>query len=202
MHADHRTSAVPAAALRAATVLVAAVALLTACTGTGEPSPTAAEPPAVTETEAPDASNEPAAGQSAEGPLDAHDAVAAAIAFEGGVVVELGPGREQGVDVWEVGLIRPDGSGVELHVARDDGRIVSQEPLRLDPEQTSAPALTAAEAIALALETEPGEVRELDLGTERGIVVWEVIVDSAAGGRFELYLDAATGTVVKHERAD
>ncbi len=44
------------------------------------------------------------------------------------------------------------------------------------------------------------EIIELDLDTERGTVVWELLVRADAGGRFEIYVDATTGEVLKVER--
>ena len=43
---------------------------------------------------------------------------------------------------------------------------------------------------------------KIDRGTERGRLIWEVLVRNANGGGAELYIDAATGEVIKQEPAD
>lgn len=45
------------------------------------------------------------------------------------------------------------------------------------------------------------EVEEFDLGTENGATVWAVVVRDA-DGTTEVYVDAATGDIVKEERED
>lgn len=136
------------------------------------------------------------------GPLDASAAVGRAMELAPGAVVELGMGRERGVEVWEVGVLREDSTGVELYVDRQTADLVRESSLQLSSEQRTPPAVVALEAIGAALVTVPGSVTELDLDTERGVVVWEVMVDADAGGRFELYIDATTTQILKQERAD
>ena len=60
----------------------------------------------------------------------------------------------------------------------------------------------AALTVEEFLEMGRGSVVELDLGTERSVLVWEVLVSADSGGRYELYIDATTGEVVKQERDD
>jgi uncharacterized membrane protein YkoI len=131
----------------------------------------------------------------------AADAAAAALAAVSGAVVEIGTGTENGAPVWEVLVRTDDGSGVEVYVDQASGAIVKQEPEELpDEARTAAPAVTAADAIATALAAVPGDVRDVDLGTESGTVVWEVEV-AHGGGATEVYVDATTGEIVKQEPA-
>lgn len=75
----------------------------------------------------------------------------AAIRAEGDVVVELSRDREDGVEVWEVGVLRADGSGGELYLDVQTGEVLRERALDLDSEQRSAPAVSARDAIAVAL---------------------------------------------------
>lgn len=158
------------------------------------PSPAAPSSPAPTPDD--DADDTPAT-QAPEGRLDAAGAIAAALAHTEGAVVEL----DASLRVWEVTVLRTDGSGVELTIDATSGEVTRERDKRLATVQRTAPQITAAEAIGIALAHTPGTIIELDLDTERGAVVWEVLVRADAGGRFELYIDAATGQVVKSERA-
>ncbi len=144
-----------------------------------------------------DDENTTPATQAPEGRLDAAGAIAAALAHTPGAVVEV----DADLRVWEVTVLRADGTGVELYIDATSGEITRQRDKRLTTVQRTAPQVTAAEAIGLALAHTPGTIIELDLDTHRGAVVWEVLVRADAGGRFELYIDAATGQVVKSERA-
>ncbi len=97
-------------------------------------------------------------------------------------------------------MLREDGTGVELYVDAETGEITRERDTQLRGVQATAPKVTATEAIGIALGNTPGGIIELDLDTERGAVVWEVLVRADAGGRFEIYVDATTGAVVKVER--
>ncbi|QPN60207.1 PepSY domain-containing protein [Synechococcus sp. CBW1002] len=75
----------------------------------------------------------------------------------------------------------------------DPARVVAQAP---------APAITMQQAINTATEAVPGgRVIEIDLDREKGRVIWEALVESSTG-RFEIYVDATTGQIVKKERDD
>ncbi|MGG5752287.1 PepSY domain-containing protein [Zafaria sp. Z1313] len=63
-----------------------------------------------------------------------------------------------------------------------------------------AAALTAA--IGAALAAVPGDLIELDQGTERGTPVWEAVVLTGAGAATEVYLDRATLDVLKQESTE
>ncbi|WGD38518.1 PepSY domain-containing protein [Lysinibacter sp. HNR] len=136
------------------------------------------------------------------GALDALRAIDVALTATPGAVVELGLEQERGRQVWEVGILRTDNTGVELYVDRESGDILRETPLRLSREQTTAPAVTAHQAIETAVQTIPGRVVYLDLDSHRSNIVWEVIVQADSGSLFELYINAATGEVVKQERYD
>ncbi|HMR49172.1 MAG TPA: PepSY domain-containing protein [Arachnia sp.] len=196
--------------------LGALLALSTACaptpttpTADSSPTETQAAPPAETTTATPtptettmapegEESEEPSATEAPEGPLDAAGAIAAALAHTPGAVVEVDAERS----IWEVTVLREDGTGVELYIDATSGEVTRERDQRLSPTQRTAPTVTAAEAIDIALGAVPGTIIELDLGLERTTVVWEVLVRADAGGRMEVYVDAATGSVVKTERAD
>lgn len=134
-----------------------------------------------------------------DGRIDAAAAIEAALQAVPGDVVELELERERTGIVWEVGVLGGDGSGIEVSIDSKSGEAVGQQSLRLSSAQRTAPAVTASEAVGIALEAADGRVKAMDLDTERGAVVWEVEVLGARGGT-ELYIDAASGAVVKQER--
>lgn len=195
----HRTLAVTAPALMALALA------LSACTAPSAPIPsteqTQPSPSAPDGTDASDASDD-SGEEPITGPLDASGAIDRALQLAPGAVVELGRGRERGADVWEVGVLREDASGIELYIDQQTGELVRESSLRLSSEQRTPPAITASDAVETALAAVPGSIVELDLGTERSTVVWEVLVAADAGGRFELYIDATTADILKQERDD
>ena len=159
--------------------------------------------PSATETQASEApaestpaEDETPATEAPEGRLDAARAIEAALAHTPGAVVELDAERR----TWEVTVLREDGTGVELYIDAASGEVTRERDARLSRVQSTAPKVTAAEAIGIALGNTPGQIIELDLDTERGAVVWELLVRADAGGRFEIYVDATTGEVLKVER--
>lgn len=103
--------------------------------------------------------------------------------------------------VWSVLVRDANGRGTEVYVDATDGTVNRQEREALPAvARTGAPAITAVEAIDVALKAQPsGAVRELDLGLERTRVVWEIEV--RGGGNTEFYIDATSGQIVKQERA-
>lgn len=73
----------------------------------------------------------------------------------------------------------------------DLARLVAQAP---------APAITIQQAITKATAAVPGgRVIKIDLDREKGRVIWEALVESSKG-RFEIYVDATTGEILKKER--
>ena len=58
--------------------------------------------------------------------------------------------------------------------------------------------VSQARARQIALSRFPnGSIKDIDLETENGIVVWEVHVDTPGKGHHELLIDAQTGTVLQ-----
>lgn len=64
------------------------------------------------------------------------------------------------------------------------------------------PNLTAEEAIAIALEAQPGTVDEVELEKEDGREVFEVEVVNAAGQEIEFYIDAQSGEILQQSIDD
>lgn len=65
-----------------------------------------------------------------------------------------------------------------------------------------ATGLTEAQAIEIALLEVPGEVQEVELEKEDGIMVYEIEILNAAGQEFEVEIAAATGAVLEVEAED
>ncbi|MCR6106142.1 PepSY domain-containing protein [Salipaludibacillus agaradhaerens] len=59
--------------------------------------------------------------------------------------------------------------------------------------------ISAQEAINIALERLPGEVVDVELDTEQGILVWEIEILTPQGVKYEVYVNANTGEIVKVE---
>ncbi|MFC7764805.1 PepSY domain-containing protein [Leucobacter soli] len=177
--------------------------LLTACASETPTSqaPDISEAPSTSE--APSPTDDPDASETEEAPttgnVEAAAAVDIALRAVPGAVVEAELDRERGTTVWEVGVLGDDGSGTEVTIDSQNGNVLKQERLRLSRVQSTAPQVTAAEAIEVALDTADGQVIAMDLDTERGTVVWEVEVVGTSGGT-EIYIDAGTGAVLKQER--
>lgn len=120
----------------------------------------------------------------------------------GGAVVEIEPSREAGRNTWEVIVRQPDAAGIEIYIDAETGDVIKQEPEEVPSEAAaSPPTFTAAQAMDAALAAVPGMVSEVELGTERGRVVWEIII-TGDSGRIEVYVDATSGEIVKQEPAD
>jgi uncharacterized membrane protein YkoI len=65
----------------------------------------------------------------------------------------------------------------------------------------TTPRISAARAAAIALQRVPGgTVVDIDPGMENGQAVWEVLVRRPDNTGLEIYLDAATGAVLRQER--
>ena len=152
--------------------------------------------------ETPKPTRSPAAGPNLAATITAGRAIDVALAaVPGGAVVEVSLDDENGRTLWEIVVRSPNGSGVELYIDAATGTIVDREPHRVpDEARASAPAISALRAITIALAAVPGSsVVEVDLDTERGRTVWEVLVRAP---NVELYIDAATGEILKQEADD
>lgn len=168
---------------------------------TSATSPSVADTPAAADT--PGAAETPAGTDTpaASAPTHADPAARAAqgaLAAVAGDVISID--RERG-SVWSVLVRDTNGRGTEVYVDATNGSVSRQRSEQLPTvARSAAPTFTAIEAIDVALEAQPsGAVHELDLGTERGVVVWEIEV--RGGGNTEFYIDASTGKIVKRERA-
>lgn len=62
--------------------------------------------------------------------------------------------------------------------------------------------VTVDRARQIALDARPGTVREIELEDEHGRTAWKVEVRDAAGARWEVYVDAVSGDVLRTERED
>ena len=190
----------------AALALGAAILLTAGCTA-GSAAPTAEAPaqptttatPETTPTEttpAPDETPAPAPGHADP----AARAAEAALAAQPGAVISV---DAEGGDVWSVLVRTDDGDGVELYVDATSGEVQRQRPDDLPgAARSAAPQITAIEAIDIALGAlTDGRIRELDLDTERGAVVWEILT-SENGALIEFYIDATMGDILKQELDD
>ncbi|OLS38375.1 hypothetical protein BTR22_07550 [Alkalihalophilus pseudofirmus] len=59
--------------------------------------------------------------------------------------------------------------------------------------------ISAQDAIAIALESMPGDVVDVELDTENGILAWEIEIMTAKGTKYEVFVNANTGEVIKVE---
>lgn len=179
------------------TVIIDPTTANSASTSATEPTSPAAATDATDATEATDAGPVPA------GEIDAFGAIAVAVATTPGTAIEIGRGNERGEAVWEVLVRRDDGTGIEHYVSIATGEVVAQDSESIPAIASTPPAVTIEQAITIAAEAEPGsELIEADLDTEDSRVVWEVVVRRRNGPEVELYIDAATGEIVKHEVDD
>lgn len=179
------------------TVIIDPTTADSASTSATEPTSPAAATDATDATEATDAGPVPA------GEIDAFGAIAVAVATTPGTAIEIGRGNERGEAVWEVLVRRDDGTGIEHYVSIATGEVVAQDSESIPAIASTPPAVTIEQAITIAAEAEPGsELIEADLDTEDSRVVWEVVVRRRNGPEVELYIDAATGEIVKHEVDD
>lgn len=60
-----------------------------------------------------------------------------------------------------------------------------------------ATGLTEDQAIAIALAEFPGEVEEVELEREDGILIYEVEIETADGGETEVEIDANSGEIIE-----
>jgi len=190
-------------------VLLAVATIAAACSTddtnssatTTDPQATEATPP--TTADSTSSSTSPPATDQPASALDAIGAAEAALAVTPGAVIDVGQGNEGGQAVWEVTVRDDDGNGIEHYIAVATGEALRTERYQLPSVAESAPAVSIQDAMTTALDAVPDSaVIEADLGTNGQRVVWEVLVRRNGAGGVELYLDAATGEVVKQEAAD
>lgn len=130
------------------------------------------------------------------------DAIVTATDRVPGFVVGVEADRDGTTPVWEVIVRAEDGSGTELYIDRATGEIIRERSERLSRAQQESAAVTAQEAIDIALAAAPGELIEAELDTERGALVWSIEVRQSARATTEFYIDANTGEILKQEVDD
>lgn len=68
--------------------------------------------------------------------------------------------------------------------------------LALAASETPAPSLAVEQAIAIALEAQPGTIAEAELDQFEGKPVYDIEIVNAAGEEIEFKVDAATGEIL------
>lgn len=145
-----------------------------------------------------DASTDDNASDATDDTIDPYRAIEIAVAESpGAAVVEIERDTSDGVQVWELDLLAADGSGLEMKIALDDGRIIEQKATNLDQEKQTVPTVSAADIITKALDAHPGDLLGAEIDTEHGVVVWEVKIRTTDGAQVKTYFDPATGDVVQ-----
>jgi uncharacterized membrane protein YkoI len=209
-----RLSGAPRSTRRASVVVAGLAALVLPLAGCGDdgssaPTPTTISiaPPtsAVPSSGVPAPSVSPTAAASSERPsasagLDALGAVQAAeTGVAGSTVIELSKDDDSG-SAWEA-TVRVGDGGRELRLDAG-GEITGNQADSLSAVQRGTlPDVTVSEAIKVAEQRVPdGEVTDAELTRENQRTAWDVSVEVAGGDDWELWIDAASGTVVREER--
>jgi len=132
-------------------------------------------------------------------PVDADGARDLAEALLGGQATEVEFEVERGLDVYEVEVIRPSGSEVEIEIAAASGRVLeieSDDPVAGDDLDVGPGFLTLQEAIAAAAMVADGALSEWELEIEDdGRWVWEITFQTQTDDEREVELDARTGDI-------
>jgi hypothetical protein len=81
----------------------------------------------------------------------------------------------------------PTGSTTRSTTDRSASAVVVPEGITIDA------------ARQIALRVKPGTVREVELEDEHNRAVWKVDINGSDGARWEVYVDAITGTVLRTE---
>ena len=99
-------------------------------------------------------------------------------------------------------------------LATDDASVPSDDPTALPSDDASAASdaptgavavpegVTVERAQQLALAARPGTVRESELEDEHGRTAWKVEIRDGSGAKWEVYVDAVSGEVLRNERDD
>ncbi len=125
------------------------------------------------------------------GPIDALAAMDRAHRLVPGAVIALERRRRRGIDVWEAGVLRADGTASRLSLNMADGVLVRKRPMHLSPAQrTPAPGVTAEQAIATVRIAVPDPVTGLGLQYEGSVRRWRIEVAMDHGGHRVIALDA------------
>lgn len=152
--------------------------------GTGDADPGAATSSAP----APD-------GDQPAGLAQIREAIQLAESEGGGVAYEI---DEESSDLaWDIDVLLPDGTGVEVRV-NWEGTTVLRVEQEGRPDVLELPDSTLIEAITAAMTHTPGRLDNAELEEEGGQIVWKVELDETANGDdFEIYLDPVTLQVLK-----
>lgn len=134
---------------------------------------------------------------------------AAADSIAGARVHEVQLKFEEGVLVYEVELVKSDGTPLQIYVDATTGELFSSSPGGGNPGNGNPPPpgsgmpISSDEATAIALARFPGSsVREVSLDTEHGATVYEVSLIVPGGTRTDLKIDINTGAIVKIDEKD
>ncbi|MDN5768354.1 MAG: hypothetical protein L0H96_21675 [Humibacillus sp.] len=172
-------------------------------------APTPNEPPA-TSTAGPSASEQPTSGGATDvaGAGNKQALLAAGATAEKAVSGSTLISIELESDGWEAQVVTADGVEHEMTVATD-GRTVTSGPTKDDEDaadrakhrqrlaDSSVDYRQAVEAVSAAVPK--GTIRELDLDTWKGKVVWEADVIDGSGTKREVKVDGSSGTVVLNQ---
>lgn len=114
--------------------------------------------------------------------------------------VEISKDDDDGRVEWEV-TVRAGDNGRELHIAADGSVLENESEGLSEAQRGELPRVTVRDAIQTALKRiEDGEVTDAELSTEDGKRVWDIEVDVPRGDDWDLWIDAATGEVLREER--
>lgn len=90
--------------------------------------------------------------------------------------------------------------------AEDAGKAVAKTADKVFGKDDMAgvhPAISEMRARAIAQQRVPNAaIKDVDLETEHGILVWEIDLDTPGPGREELMIDATTGAVLRQHHED
>lgn len=147
----------------------------------------------------------PTPGETETGELDPVTAAALAAidlaeAETGGVAFELDD--EDDDSAWKVDVavggdeieVTVDWVGTQITATRPDGSVDSDDRRKLDHA-----TVTIQEAIRIAAAEATGNVTDVDLSTEGGVIVWDIEFDDGPAD-WEIHVDAQSGEIVKAER--
>lgn len=184
---------------------VGALALLSGCAGTDDPTPTDPEAPVTTEAAPP---ADPAPSEEPGNAPDQNPGAGAVDIEAGFAAVELATTEITGGQVialdwdddghWTVDLISGD-TEHEVKTNAEGTEILEQEQDsvdREDAERLTEVQVSLEDAVRTAMGEAEGDFDAVDLDTQGGAVVWEVEIDTPDGNDVSVYVDVATGEVL------
>ncbi len=171
--------------------------------------PASSEPPTTAATSGPGSAQAPSGSTTdADGAAGRTALLAAGATAEKAVSGSTLISIERENDRWEVQVVTSDGVEHEMTVA-GDGRSVTRGPTTDEEDaadrakhrqrlaDSSVDYRQAVDAVSAAVTD--GTIRELDLDTWRGRVVWEADVVDGSGTKREVKVDGTSGKVVVNE---